>query len=110
MLSRLVLAFSVVGVLALAGASFAEAGYVIPPLTAKHIAREESEAFCENEGGCYRYGWGCEPAGRGALCVLTSFFEDQYGEMECEGSMHLVIGAGGYIRKSYGKPHCFYVE
>jgi hypothetical protein len=88
----------------------ASAGYYIPPLKAKRIAREASQSFCEEEAECLRYGWGCEPAGRGALCILTSFYEGVYAEIECEEALHLTVGVGGYIRKSFGKVHCFSLE
>lgn len=102
----------VTAILGVVGVATAWAGgYYIPVRTAEHIAREESKAQCDAEAPeCFRYGWGCEEAGRGALCVVSGFYEDQYGVQKCESALHLTVGIGGYIRKHWGKPHCFYAE
>lgn len=104
---------AILGVLVVAGSILASNAaavrYVLPLPRAKHIARDASEYLCGRT--CDHYSWGCERAGSGgAVCLIVNDTEDEYGDLRCESILHMVIGAGGYLHESFGKPHCFYAE
>jgi hypothetical protein len=106
--------FGVVVVSAAVWAGNAMATYYVLPLPrAKHIAREFSEYLCEGKvgGPCTRYSWECQRAGSGgATCVVANENDEPEGTLRCETVLHLVIGAGGFLRERFGKPRCYFIE
>lgn len=109
---RKIAALGLAGVLLLVTSAPALAtSYYVPLPRAKHIAREEAKALCNGDAKCLSYGWGCQRAGHGAKCLVSTTDEATYGEIRCDSILHLTIGAGGYIQIRYGgEPHCYYLE
>lgn len=78
---------------------------------AKHGTKEVAIEDCRQDRECIGYGVGqCRRITESRIdCVEGLFHRDELGEMECNTVLHWGIRAGGYIKYTYGKPHCFYL-